>query len=172
MRRNTRVFVLFLALLCSFGFAQAQPGQIAFEADQSVIDNQKNFALYTGNVRITRDGATLTAQSVRFNYANSGKETSKPTLTTVVAHGGVHITFEDKTATADKAVYDAQTQTITLTGKEKPATVTAPQGTTSAGSFTIDRVSGKIEAHKSPMHRVKTTLKPGQDGLSFPENKK
>lgn len=170
MLRNAQSILILFVFLISAASALAAPGDILFEADDTIIDDQNKYTLLSGNVKISQDGSTLTADSVRLNYtAKEGGDGS--TVTSVVAQGRVKMVFEDKTASADKAVYDAATQTITLTGNEAPATVTSAQGTTSAGSFVINRASGRIMARKSDKHRVKATLKPDSKGFSLPSGK-
>jgi len=165
------LWCLLLALLCLPGTGNAQEGEIQINADHLTSDSQGRYALFSGNVRITRDGAVLTADTVQLHYEDGKKEgdTTKG-LSLIEAEGTVTMNFEEKQATADKALYDLRKEKVTLTGG--PPRVVSGQSTLTGKTIVINRLTGAIRVDSGESTRVKVKLIPGEKGFSFTPEKK
>jgi lipopolysaccharide export system protein LptA len=107
--------------------ASKEPVPIVVTAKTLLADNKNRVVVYKTGVVVTRGDLTLYADEVtiRFTGPGPGGDTSDKTFSgpgkirTIEAAGGVKIVQDDKTATADKAVYNAATDEIVLTGKPR-----------------------------------------------------
>lgn len=164
-------WILLLALLSLPGIGSAQQGEVAINADRLTADNQGRYALFTGNVHITRDGAVLTADTVQLHYEDGKKEgDATKGLSLIEAKGEVTLTFEDKRATGHTALYDLRKEEITLTGK--PARVVRGESVLTGKTFVINRQTGAMQVDRGADMRVKVKLVPGEKGFSFAPEKK
>ncbi len=172
-----KTLFLFALVLLAFpctGFSQE--GEISINADQLTSDSQGRFALFTGNVRITRDGTVLTADKVRLHYEDGKKEgdTAKG-LSVIEAEGNVVMTSEENRATAKKAVYNVKKEEVTLSGG--PPRVVSGENTLTGKIIVINRLSGAIRVDSGRVdsgstQRVEVKLVPGEKGFSFTPEKK
>jgi len=103
------------------------PVPIVVTARTLLADNKKRVVVYRTDVVVTRGDLTLYADEVTIRLSGPGpdEDTKDKMLSgtgrikTIEATGGVKIVQDDKTATADRAVYDAQTDEIVLTGSPR-----------------------------------------------------
>lgn len=160
------LWILCCALLLLPCLGAAQEGPISINADHLTSDNQGRYALFTGNVRITRDGAVLTSDKVQLHYEDGKKkgDTAKG-LTLIEATGRVVMVFEENRATSNKAVYDLRKEEITLTGG--PPKVVKGENTLTGERIVINRQTGAIRVTSSTSQRVQVKLVPGEKGFSF-----
>ena len=99
--------MLFLVLLSSFALAQPIVG----EGD--VLTYEKDKITYTGNVKLTRGNAILSADKVII-YLDENKKAKL-----IEAEGKVRYVENNRRAFADKMVYDFREDVITLIGKAR-----------------------------------------------------
>lgn len=150
----------------------AQEGEVHVNADHLTSDSQGRYALFTGNVRITRDGAILTADKVQLHYEDGKKPTDTAKgLSSIEADGSVIMTFDGNRATSDRAVYNLKKEEVTLTGG--PPHVKQGENTLTGNMIVINRLSGSIKVDSDSSQRVEVKLVPGEKGFSFtPDGKK
>lgn len=165
------LWYLLLALVLLPVAGVAQKGEVGISADHLTSDSQGRYALFSGNVRITRDGAVLKADSVQLHYED-GKQKGDTTkgLSLIEAEGNVTMDFEEKHATADKAMYDLRKEEVTLTGG--PPRVVSGKSTLTGKTIVINRLTGAIKVDSGNSTRVKVRLVPGEKGFSFTPDKK
>lgn len=132
MSRSARSVSLLLLLLSalavtSFGDAataaeaESKKGGGAFEfnkndpiyitADWMEFDQIKNTITYKGHVVATQGDMTVRSETLMANYNPDMKQIKQ-----IVAEGKVNATQGNRIATGDKAVFDDQAKTLTLTG--------------------------------------------------------
>ncbi|HXV81760.1 MAG TPA: lipopolysaccharide transport periplasmic protein LptA [Candidatus Binatia bacterium] len=132
MSRSARRVSLWLLLLCalavkSLGNAataekpKSKEGGAAFEfnkndpiyitADWMEFDQIKNTITYKGRVVATQGEMTVRSETLMANYNPDMKQIKQ-----IVAEGKVNATQGNRIATGDKAVFDDQAKTLTLTG--------------------------------------------------------
>jgi len=168
---NRYLWCLLLALVALPCAEAAQQGEVGINADHLTSDSKGRYALFSGNVRITRDGAVLKADTVQLHYEDGKKkgDTTKG-LSLIEAEGNVTMDFEEKHATADKAMYDLRKEEVTLTGG--PPRVMSGESTLTGKTIVINRLTGAINVDSGESTRVKVRLVPGEKGFSFTPDKK
>ncbi len=100
---------VFFSLLLVSAFAFSQP--IAGEGDQ--LTYEKDRIIYTGNVRLTRGNALLTANKVII-YLDQNKKARL-----MEAEGNVKYVEGNRRAFADRMMYDLREDVITLKGRAR-----------------------------------------------------
>ncbi|MFN4319616.1 MAG: lipopolysaccharide transport periplasmic protein LptA [Aquificaceae bacterium] len=100
---------VFFSLLLVSAFAFSQP--IAGEGDQ--LTYEKDSIIYTGNVRLTRGNALLTANKVII-YLDQNKKARL-----MEAEGNVKYVEGNRRAFADRMMYDLREDVITLKGRAR-----------------------------------------------------
>lgn len=148
-----------------------KPGQpepeINVTADRLVSDRNKQFAEFTGRVVAIRADARLTCDNLKVFYKeekpaeSNGSDTGA--VEKMVATGSVVLTFEDKRAVADKAVYTAADDAIVLTGGEPK--LTAGNSFSSGKKITLYRTSGRVVIDSGESIRVKAEFHPADKRL-------
>ena len=97
-------------------------GPIRVKADRSEVLARQSRVLLIDNVDITQGDARLRADRVTLNYGPGGGTTTSGLgsgfgdIKTMTAQGRVFYVTPDLKATGDNGVYNAETDTITLTG--------------------------------------------------------
>lgn len=99
--------ILFTVLILSLALAQPITG----EGD--TLTYEKGKIIYTGNVKLTKGNAVLTADKV-IVYLDEGKKAKL-----IEAEGRVRYTEPNRKAFADKMTYDLREEVITLKGKAR-----------------------------------------------------
>lgn len=94
------------------------PQRITIDADQLVLDEQKNVAVWKGHVVAKRSATTITSPELTAIYDDVG------TITRVQARGGVEATERDRWAKGQRGDYDVQRGVLVVTGQPQ-----ARQGT-------------------------------------------
>ena len=162
------VLIALLILPCA---AMAQPGEVHINADHLTSDSQGRYALFSGHVRITRDGAIITADTVQLHYEDGKKQSDTVKgLSLIEAKGNVIMTFDENRATAQKAIYDLSKEEITLS--EGPPRVTRGENTLTGTTIVIQRLTGAIRVDGDSSQRVEVKLVPGEKGFSFTPDEK
>jgi len=100
------------------GGVSSGPQRVTIDADQLVLDEQKNLAVWKGHVVARRSATTITAPELTAVYDDQG------TITKVLARGGVEATEKDRWARGQRGDYDVQTGVLVVTGQPQ-----ARQGT-------------------------------------------
>jgi len=112
--------------------APDEPPPVVVTAGTLVADNKAHTVTYSGDVVVTRGDVTLTAPEVVIRFKESGDGDKKAgaasteamfggsmRMNSIEAEGGVKVVQQDKTATADRAVYNAGEDTIVMEGSPR-----------------------------------------------------
>jgi lipopolysaccharide export system protein LptA len=134
-RRNLSLFALlpfFFFLMPQFSSAASEAktsdtnndSQIVIKADSLEIDDQKQIVIFTGNVDAREKEFVINCQRLVLYYkdqsAQSVSETGDVNIDRIIATGAVKITRPNGgLATAEKALYYRNDETLILTGKPK-----------------------------------------------------
>ncbi len=94
------------------------PQRVTIDADQLVLDDRRNLALWKGHVVAKRGETTLTAPELTAISDDQG------TITKVQARGGVEATERDRWAKGQRGDYDVESGVLVVTGNPQ-----ARQGT-------------------------------------------
>jgi lipopolysaccharide export system protein LptA len=87
------------------------PQRITIDADQLVLDEQKNVAVWRGNVVARRSDTIMRSPELTAVYDEAG------TITRVQARGGVEATEKDRWARGQRGDYDVQRGVLVVTGQ-------------------------------------------------------
>lgn len=103
----------------SKALAEPQTGdsRIRITADSLVASKTQRYATFSGNVKASYSGSTMTSETMHVYY--SDKKTSsdkKQSFEKIIATGNVIVKFDGRVATAEQAVYTAGDETIVLSG--------------------------------------------------------
>jgi lipopolysaccharide transport protein LptA len=85
---------------------------IRASSDKLDYDDSRGEAHYTGNVRAQKQDMILQTRDMRVKLGQKDKDVEE-----IVGTGGVVVTRGEQRGTGDRAVYNAQTDVVTLTGK-------------------------------------------------------
>lgn len=138
--------------------------EIHVTADRLISDRNSLYAEFIGNVVATRQGAVLTSDKLKIFYKEN-KESDTPkkdgpsgALDKIVATGNVKVTYEDKIAYSEKAVYSMEDDTVVLTGGNPR--VFSGKSFLTGDRITLHRTSGKVFAESSESSRVTVEYHP------------
>ncbi len=87
------------------------PQRITIDADQLILDEQKNLAVWKGHVVAKRSATTITSPELTAVYDEQGD------ITKVQARGGVEAIEKDRWAKGQRGDYDVQTGVLVVTGQ-------------------------------------------------------
>ena len=93
------------------GFEFNKNDPIYITSDRMEVDQKKNTITYMGRVVTVQGDITMRSETLTAYYDPAMKQIKQ-----IVAEGKVHATQCDRVATGDKAVFDDQNKTVTLTG--------------------------------------------------------
>ncbi|ESR25899.1 LptA/OstA family protein [Lutibaculum baratangense] len=110
---------------------QSSDRPVQIEADMLEVLDDQSMAVFTGNVVAKQDGTTLQTASLKVFYAggsvmqqaaaqsennNGGGGGDGQRITRLEAEGKVVVTTREQRATGDRAIFQMDTNTVTLTG--------------------------------------------------------
>jgi len=114
---------------CLAGPDDAPP--VVVTAKTLVANNKTHTVTYSGDVMVTRGTVTLSAPEVVIRFGESGDGGNAGTdgaegmfggsmqINSIQAVGGVRVLQQDKTATADRAIYNTRDDTIVMEGSPR-----------------------------------------------------
>ncbi len=119
---NSLIFFQILTFFCSVNAntllqkveKESPKSPITITSQRVDFDNQKQEAIYSGEVRVVRGDIILTADKIRVLFRGENQS-----IKLIQADGQVKIWWKDRYAEAEKGIYDDQSQTLTLTGSPK-----------------------------------------------------
>jgi lipopolysaccharide export system protein LptA len=115
---------------------------IRASSDKLDYDDSRGEVHYTGNVRAKKQDMTLETRDMRVKLDETGKDIEE-----IVGTGGVVVNRGEQRGTGDRAVYNAQTDVVTLTGK--PAEVRDKEHGTAQGDRLTMKSTGSTMAVES-----------------------
>ena len=184
-RAREGIVVLAGLMLATGAFAQAKGPAIAKDApieitsDTLDVHQDEHLAIFSGNVIATQGSTNLkaTTMTVHYNQNNDSKASSNggaQGISKIVAEGNVLFTTPTETAQGDSAVYDANSDTIDLTGSS--VTLTREQNVLKGQKLNYNLSTGRsvLTAGGSPVTGAAgATGKPGRvHGLFVPKSDK
>ncbi len=115
--RHPFLILLAMASFCANAPGYAAPSQsqpIDIQADSLTVYEQESKAIFEGNVHVKQ--AEMTMQSNKMQILYKAAADGKQALDRIIAQGGVKISVPTRTATGQKAVYNAGQGTVKLEG--------------------------------------------------------
>lgn len=156
--------------------APPEPGP-ADEADEPVrivsdalaVDSENMVAEFTGSVRASQKNTVIQSDRLKIYYASgvisdtqaAGGEQS---VRQIIASGNVRISFDNRLAVADQAVYTASDRVLVLTGRQ--VSLTTDQNTISGKKIIIHRTDGRMTVESGTDKRVEAEFVTGDSGIN------
>lgn len=143
----------------------ASDEELQITSETMVYDQNKGFVEFTGSVVATRGDAEIFADQITvYIRAKEDREkggtqdTANQNIEKIVAQGNVRYLSGDQEAYADTAVYTADDQVLTLTGKA-PRVVTGDSFVTGS-KITVHRQTNIVTAESGGSSRVEVLFNP------------
>jgi len=157
------------------GFSTTSDDPILVEADRLEVRDEEKIAIYSGNVKVRQAETVMETAKLIVHYTGNSEDdaaasSAEPaggeagsglaggpgsSITLIEAEGGVMVNTEDKTATGDRAVFDMETEIVTLYGN-----VVLTQGD---NVLRGEKLVVNLKTKKADMQggRVQTIIAPG-----------
>ncbi|MEL6967798.1 MAG: LptA/OstA family protein [Pseudomonadota bacterium] len=140
------------------GFRGNSKSPIQIEADRLEVEDGKSMAIFVGNVKVQQGTSRITTSRLVVRY-KSGGGTSQQNIDRLELSGGLVVTSQDNTATADSGVYEVANENITLNGN-----VVISQGTSVAkGCKLRANLKTNVARLESCGGRVKSVFTPNSN---------
>lgn len=153
------------------GFSKNKGQPVNIEAERLEVRDKDKTAIFTGKVQVIQGDTTMRSKTLTVFYVGQpGKEdTAKPVtkgpdgadqkIKKLEAQGDVVVTQSDQIATGDTAVFDMDTNMVTMTGK---VVLTQGQNVLRGNKLTVDMASGfsRVESGNGGNGRVQGLFLP------------
>ena len=140
---------------------------IRITADRLVTDTQSQNAEFIGNVRATRENMIILCDSLKIFYTESaqgaGSRPEEGSIRRIVAEGNVKISFDDQTATTQRADWSPQDQTIVLSGPGSK--IVSGKSSITGSKITLHQESNRIQVEGGSNGRVEAQIFSSDQGL-------
>lgn len=139
--------------------------KIHISANTLMVDGEGKYGEFTGNVRVTQGSTVITSDRLKIFYkAAQGKKNAsgEDAIEKIIAEGHVRITFDDKVAETDQAVYTTADQVLILSGANSK--VTTGNDSISGAKITLFRADGRIKVESSSDKPVEAVFYPDEKG--------
>ncbi len=156
-----------LAQQMTEGFSLQGDQPIQIESDQLTVDQQKNTAVFTGNVGVVQGDTSLKTNKMTVYYAKGSDLSSGATkVDRMELEGKVYIKSKDQIATADQGTFNMVSNVMVLTGKQ--VVLTQGQNVVVGCKLTAHMNTGQAQldgcAGSAGGGRVQMLLQPGSGG--------
>jgi LPS export ABC transporter protein LptC/lipopolysaccharide transport protein LptA len=136
-------------------------------SDRLLGDMDGRWVEFSGNARLDRQAAVITAEVLTAHYAPPGDGASPAggpeelTLTQAAARGNVAVSAGNLNATAEEALYDPAAERLTLTGR--PAAIRTPSVVVRGARLVVSLRSRHMSAEGDSARRVSVLWTPSAD---------
>ena len=162
------VFILPFAVCAADGPAAEktpEKSKIHISADTLSTDSQSKVAEFKGNVRATQEKTVIIADSLKIYYTQGqGSTPGASAITKIIAAGNVKITFDEKVAVAEKAVYTAKTRVMVLSGPN--CKISSGKDSLSGEKITYYRDDERVQVESGKKQRVEAVFFSGGKGIN------
>ncbi len=140
---------------------------IKITADKLVTDNTVQTAEFSGNVRAVQGDTEVIADRLKLFYgAKTGavSETASSNIERIEAYGQVRISFDNKVAVGDQAIYITKERKLILQGPGSK--VISGQNEIAGSKITFYRNDGRVILNRDAENQVKAIIHSDQRGLN------
>lgn len=140
-------------------------GPIHIKSDLMEANDQAGVVVFTGSVVATQDDLTINSDRMEVVYSKQGNKTAaddvaRRSIDRIVAIGHVHIVKGTRTAIAEKAVYEKNTEKIILNGS---AQVTEGQNRVKGDMITMFMNESRSVVQGTGKERVEAVVFPSEN---------
>ena len=156
------------------GLGENRNAPIQIEADQLEVREKDKTAVFSGNVSVRQEDATLRTQRLVVHYIGEGSGLGgaaaggapQQNISRLEATGRVLVTSKDQTATGESADFDVQGRKLVVNGN---VTLTQGKNVLRGGRLVVDLATGQARMESSSQ-RVQMLLVPNaQPGAAKPQ---
>ena len=139
--------------------AQTQEEPIQITADELISNNEQHYAEFIGNVKVVQTDWVITSDKLRIYYegdlmnSEAKGKSSDQSLKKIVATGNVKIRSQQYSADAEKAEYDTEAMTVTLSGED--STLFQGKNSITGSKIILYRRDGRVKVEGSKNKRIK-----------------
>lgn len=137
--------------------------RIRITANELETNNEKNLAVFIGDVRAIQGDTVITCQRLTIYYGDKALSGGggAGSIDRVIATETVKIIMENRIGVSDKAEFSMKTGAIVLTGE--PAKVTTGNNSVAGKKITIYRDDNRLTVERGASQRVEAVLYPEED---------
>jgi len=148
--------------------AAEQKEKINVVADLLTSNSEARFAEFVGNVRATQGETVITSDRLKIFYSERLSESKNPTagegaVKRIIATGNVKISFDNRVATAQEAVYNTESKILVLSGPHSK--ITSGTDSITGEKITYNRSDGRITVESGRDSRVEAVFHSGGSGI-------
>lgn len=148
--------------------ADRQKEKIHIVADVLTTDSQARFAEFSGKVRAAQGETVITSDRLKIFYSEQLTESGNAppgegAIKKIIAGGNVRISFDNRIATAEEAVYDTDSKILVLTGPQ--AKISSGADSITGEKITYNRSDGRITVESGQKSRVEAVFHSGGGGI-------
>jgi len=145
-----------------------QKEKIHVVADLLTTNSEARFAEFVGNVRATQGDTVITSDRLKIFYSERLAESKNPSagegaVKRIVATGNVNISFDNRVATAQEAVYNTESRILVLSGPHSK--ITSGTDSITGEKITYNRADGRITVESGRNSRVEAVFHSGGEGI-------
>ena len=130
-----------------------------------MADNTLRTAEFSGNVRAVQGDTEVTADRLKLFYGSQAAATAATSdIEKIEAYGHVRITFDNKVAVGDQAIYITSERKLILQGPGSK--VISGQDEIAGSKITFYRNDGRVILDSDAGNRVKAIIHSDQRGLN------
>ncbi len=163
------IYFIFMSTFATVDISSADiDKRIYITSDTLVSGKGGAYAEFSGNVKAVQGGSVITSDILKIFFKknpvtkdNTGAD--EETINKIVAEGNVNITFDNRVAVTDKAVYTVADRIFVLTGEN--STITTEGNSISGKKITIYRDTGRISFERGESGPVKAVIQAGDKGI-------
>jgi lipopolysaccharide export system protein LptA len=145
-----------------------QKEKIHIVADLLTSDSEARVAEFIGNVRATQGDTVITSDRLKIFYSESLADSKNPSvgegaIKRMIATGNVKISFDNRVATAQEAVYNSESKILVLSGPHSK--ITSGTDSITGEKITYNRSDGRITVESGRDSRVEAVFHSGGGGI-------
>ena len=145
---------------------------IRVTADRLVTDTQSQHAEFIGNVRAVRDTMTILCDSLKIFYAEASVQgtqgqPAEGSIRRIVADGNVTISFDNQTATTQRADWSPPDGTIVLSGPGSQ--IVSGKNSITGSKITLHQENNRIQVEGGNNERVEAQFFSSDQGMPLKE---
>ena len=145
--------------------ASQEKAPLHITADRLIIDSEANYAEFAGNARAVQGNMVITAKKLKIFFKDDSNLDREPaageeSIKKIIADDNVRITFDNRIAVAEKAIYLTDEKVLVLSGRDSK--IIMGKDSITGTKITFYRADGRIKVEGSSEERVKAIFYTGE----------
>ena len=157
----------FVLVIVNISDAQTDSEEIHIKADKIIADLDKREMDLLGNVRVTQQKTTVTADKMKVYYQDSNSQKTEKSIqgaiSKIIATGNVTIEMDKMVAVTDEATYIKESDILTLSGAN--SRLSSGPNSITGSKIIFSRAKGKLIVEGSAQNQVEALIYTGKTDL-------